>query len=226
MKATLTQIPRAALNLVFPAYCYGCKTTLKYDNDHFICQNCFNKLTSRPVMANLPSDRHPHIKKIYHCCLYEGLAKELIHKFKYEKKYFLRHVLTDLLYDFFIHNITDQKIDTVIAVPIHIVDEKRRGFNQSETLAKGLAEKTGLPFLAKALIKSKKTKAQAKLKKSQRLDNLKNTFTLRQGLSLENKCVLLIDDVYTTGATINECARALAENNVRSVITLTFSKGI
>ena len=225
MKQTFSEISKAALNLIFPIYCQGCETPLGYNNSLFLCQKCFEKL-SNPVISSCASgESHLFIKRAYHCCQYEGLIKELIHKFKYNKKIFLKNAFISLLYNAFITKMAPERIDIVMPVPMHHADERNRGFNQSAILAKGLSEKTNTAF-ENTLKKSKQTRAQAGLKRAERLSNIKNAFSCKERADFQDKCILIVDDVFTTGATINECARILNLYGARSTLALTLAKGV
>jgi ComF family protein len=154
------------------------------------------------------------------------LVKELIHKFKYEKRMSVRHGLVELLYCFFNSNIASEHIDIITYVPMHPVDMRKRGFNQSMLLAEGLAKKTGIILAKDAIIKHGKTRQQVSLTREQRLDNVKQAFTFKKDAALSRKRILIIDDVFTTGATINECAKILKQNNAGAVFALTLAKGV
>ena len=224
MKQTFSEIPKAALNLIFPLYCQGCETPLEYDNNFSLCQKCFEKLSNPAISSCTSGEGLLFIKRAYHCCQYDGLIKELIHKFKYNKKIFLKNAFIGLLHNLFITKMVSEKIDIVMPVPMHRADERKRGFNQSAILAKGLSEKINTAF-ENTLIKSKITRAQAGLKRTERLNNIKNAFSCKEQSCFHDKCILVIDDVFTTGATINECARTLNLYGASSILALTLAKG-
>jgi competence protein ComFC len=226
MRMIISEIPRAALNIVFPSYCQGCKANLPYDDTLFLCKNCIEKLRLDTNSTYTSGDENSYFDKAYHCCHYNGLIKELIHRFKYNKKIFIRHALTDLLYELFTLNIASSNIDLITAVPMHPVDERKRGFNQSYILAKGLSEKTGIEFINDAVIKYRRTGEQVRLKRNRRIENTKNAFTVKKGLDLKGRRILIVDDVFTTGATINECAKALNLYNTDRIYALTLAKGV
>jgi competence protein ComFC len=225
MKQLLSNIPKAALNLILPLSCYGCKASLPYDSKIVLCENCFKKITSSYASScQLPS-RSSHIEKIYNCCVYKDTVKELIHKFKYEKKLQIKAVLIDIL-DFFLKSkLISEKIDFITAVPMYPADFRKRGFNQSALLAEGLAVKTNIRF-ENTLIKIRKTEAQVLLKKIDRVKNMKDAFTCKKLPRLKDKTVLIIDDVFTTGSTLNECAKTLKAYGVETVFALALARGI
>jgi competence protein ComFC len=225
MKQALSDMSKAALNLIFPLYCQVCEKPLKYDNAFFLCRNCFEKINNPAGFSFTAGGNFISFKKAYHCCPYEGTVKDLIHKFKYGKKIFLKNAFIYILHILFAEKIASDKIDIITPVPMHHKDEKKRGFNQSCILAKGLSEKTGITF-QNTLLKLKRTTAQAGLNRAERLKNIKNAFSCTKQKYLYNKNILLIDDVFTTGATISECANTLNSCGAGSVTALTIAKGI
>jgi competence protein ComFC len=225
MKQLLSNIPKAALNLILPLSCYGCKAGLPYDSKRVLCKNCFEKITSSCASSCQLPHESSYIEKIYNCCAYKDTAKELIHKFKYEKKLHIEHILIDIL-DFFLkYKMLSEKIDFITAVPMHPADFRKRGFNHSAILAKGVAVKTNIKF-KDILIKIKKTEAQVHLTRTQRIINIKDAFTCKKLPGLKDKTALIIDDVFTTGSTINECAKTLKTCDVGAVFALTLARGI
>lgn len=118
----------------------------------------------------------------------------------------------------------DIKNVLVIPVPLHKKRLRLRGFNQAAEIAKSIMHKLGLTLDSKNLIRTKHKKPQAKLKESERLINLKNCFKW-QGDDLNDRKVIIVDDVVTTGATLNECAKVLKENGASEVWGLVAAKG-
>lgn len=118
-------------------------------------------------------------------------------------------------------------IDAIIPVPLSSRRMRQRGYNQSERLAHGIHEVTGIPVMTKAISRRYFKKSQTTLMRHQRQENVTDVFTLRETESLEGKHVLLIDDVCTTGATLISCANALQSipSLCVSVLTLGFTKG-
>jgi len=109
-------------------------------------------------------------------------------------------------------------------VPLFPGKQKKRGFNQASELAKELARKKGIPLLGGYLVKVKNTPAQTSLEASERRKNLKGAFAVIQERKIKGKTVLLVDDVYTTGSTIEECSSALIEAGALEVRALTIAQ--
>ena len=114
--------------------------------------------------------------------------------------------------------------DTIIPIPISKKRNKERGYNQSLLIAKELSKKLRIPVSSKCLYKIKNTIEQSKLNKSEREKNIQNVYELKNKEVLNNKTVLLIDDIYTTGNTVNEASKILKNANIKSIIVLVIAK--
>lgn len=152
---------------------------------------------------------------------YEEVLRELIHVFKYGKTPTLSAPLTDFLAAALPR---DERFDAIVPVPLHWWRRWRRGFNQSELLARGLAKRTGLPVID-ALRRVRATAVQASLSNRGRRRNVTGAFAARRAAArLTGKRVLLIDDVMTTGSTAAACAQVLKRAGVERVALLTVAR--
>jgi len=150
---------------------------------------------------------------------YEGVLKNLIHLFKYENKFGLAKPLADLLID-----LVPKDIDCIIPVPLHFEKLQERKYNQSALLAKELSQKLRLPLFLNVLKKKIKTPSQTDLSKTQREKNILGVFSVENENKIYAKNILLIDDVYTTGATVQECQKVLLSHRAQKVFVLTLAK--
>lgn len=158
-----------------------------------------------------------------HYIFYEGGAVgEILHKIKYRGRKDIAKVLGRAYGEKLITSSHYQDIDYLIPVPLHQKRFRRRGFNQSEELCRGLTQSMNVPTETDNLIRIRDTKTQTKLSKAERQKNLKGAFNVSNCKSLEGKHVILVDDVLTTGATIEECSKELRQiKNLKiSVLTL------
>ncbi len=151
---------------------------------------------------------------------YEGSLQKLIHLFKYAKVESLAHPLSRLLLRALPR---DLNFDHVIAMPMHWRKEWERGFNQAELLAAPIAKRFGLK-LSGNLRRKRYTKSQAGLDESERQENLKGSFSVRRPEQIASKRILLIDDVFTTGATLRAAARALKDAGAAHVSVLALAR--
>lgn len=181
--------------------CLGCGVPMANDADY--CLRC--QANDNMVTVN----RSPLI--------YEGEARKLIYTLKFGKKKYIAHTLGALMADEYINRGMD--CDIIVFVPMSSSEMKKRGFNQSELLAREVGQRLNLPVLP-ALIKTRDTSAQKELSGKSRAENLRDAFAcvFREVKRLR---VLLIDDVYTTGATANECANTLLKAGAKEVRVLT-----
>ena len=152
---------------------------------------------------------------------YGGVIKTLILKFKYESNFTAGYLLSNFL----IEMIEEEKInaDVICYVPMTKKAEKKRGFNQCKLMARNIGYHTNIP-VSNCIKKIKNTKEQKTLTKEERIINLKGVFKINNVKDIKNKNVILIDDVMTTGATINECKYILKKSGVKQITVLTIAK--
>jgi ComF family protein len=153
----------------------------------------------------------------YSFAAYDGVTRKLIHLYKYARIRTLARPLADLLRRGLP---LDEHFDTIVPVPLHWLRQWKRGFNQSELLARALSRRSGIPVL-NALKRSRSTKAQAGLSNHARRQNVAKAFRARP---VEGRRILLIDDVMTTGATATACAQALKRAGAARVAVLTVAR--
>lgn len=229
------------LDFLFPKYCVNCKKLGEY-----LCPDCFSRLSfdtkniclvcGGPAYNGLT---HPRCYKKYApegsftAVVYNSIAKKLIFQFKYKPFLTgLKTFLGDLAYESLIQNEEFAKIlrfaqDDIIFVPIPLSPKKfrKRGYNQSEILAKELSKKLGFQVL-NCLERVKETKSQFSLNKEERRQNMAGAFGLRDEfkLTIKDKNMVLVDDVLTTGITMSEAAKILKKNGAKSVWALSFAR--
>ena len=152
---------------------------------------------------------------------YGGVLKKLILNLKYHKSFIAGKVLADLLCQIIIEK--KLSIDCICYVPISKDSLKKRGFNQCSVLAKNISSILDIPVID-CLVKVKETKEQKLLGKEERMKNILDAFEIKNKEKLFKKNILLIDDVYTTGATINECKKNIEKCNIYKIYLLTIAK--
>jgi ComF family protein len=151
---------------------------------------------------------------------YEGVLRQLIHLYKYGRIRTLAGPLSDFLHDSFPR---DERFDVIAPVPLHWLKRWRRGFNQSELLARRLSERTGIPYLA-PLRRRRATETQAGLSSTARRRNVAAAFRCPRPETAAGKQILLIDDVMTTGSTAAACALVLKRAGAKRVALLTVAR--
>lgn len=181
--------------------CLSCGAPIKDESDY--CLRC-QKLDSVFERSRAP-------------LVYDGEAKALVYKFKFNGKKYIAETLGALMADCFLKN--EMKADVIVFVPMTKQEERRRGFNQSELLAQEVGKRLNIPVLP-ALEKIKDTSMQKELGREDREKNLSGAFKCVFD-EIKRLDVLLIDDIFTTGITANECSKALLKGKVKSVSVLT-----
>ncbi len=239
--SSLQAIPHGIFSLFFPAECRICDTPLTGFTRVPVCSACLN--TPQPLEAdffcascNAPFQNSFALDAKGVCALcrsglrgfdrassfgfYDGALRGLIHLFKYSGMRPLAGRLSGLLERALP---IDDRYDFIVPVPLHWRRRWRRGFNQAELLARGVAKHRGIP-LVNALRRGKATADQAGLTSAGRRRNIVGSFQPRKGIEIRGKRILLIDDVFTTGATASACALALKRAGAASVSLLTLAR--
>lgn len=211
----LKLLGRALLNLFYPLRCSACDSDLPYNSLSKICSPCLASLKSIP--------QEPSLLFIRSCLLYEGTTQELIRQFKYLGKDYLSEFWVHFLLKEWLHFAEMRTADILTSVPSHPIRLRERGYNQAQVLARSLAQAVGRPYLP-LLKRVRYTPSQTHLKKEERAKNIKSAFQALDSASLKGKRVLLVDDVCTTGATLNECAKTLRRAGSGKVFSLTIAR--
>ncbi|MDP3791353.1 MAG: ComF family protein [Candidatus Omnitrophota bacterium] len=218
----LKTIAKNFINLFYPLHCLGCAKQLDALNKFHLCGQCIGSIKCN---AMPPFELETSSVIAYSACLYEGITKDLIHSFKYKGKTALTGIFAKIMINYIRENPEITEVDMITAVPLHKARLKEREFNQSLLLANKIAKEFSMP-IKHTLEKTVKTRYQNELSKSDRLVNLKNAFRVYKNTNISGKSILLIDDVMTTGATLNECAGILLSGDAKRVTCLTLARGI
>ncbi len=234
------------LNMVYPKpkVCLYCGATYLSSEVYGLCGNCLGQISfidtncqqcGRGIINNEKELCKECQTSIYYfdnarsIGIYKGLLRDIILQLKYDHYLDLKEPLIELLYIYFKYYFQSQLIDYIIPVPLHQDRLKKRGFNQAELLARGLAQKTGLPLLTGVITRVKNNPPLYDYTPEERQRFIKGSFQVEgktKGV-IENSSVLLIDDILTTGTTVNEASYILkttaAVNDVQ-VMTITSAR--
>lgn len=158
--------------------------------------------------------------------VYEDLIKKSLFGLKFFKQTWIGKVFGKLLAEYYA-TIDFEVVNLVIPVPLHWLRYYKRGYNQAEVIATSFCKNTGLPLGKHILRRCRHTRPQKELTDQERMQNLMNAFSInaRQKKQIRGKKILLIDDIYTTGTTIDYCSKLLYENGAESVSFLTIAIG-
>lgn len=198
--------------------CFSCRE--KSDSEVSLCKECISKLKYVSTVQELKVKPCGFIR-CHSVTFYCGIIKDMILRLKYKGDFEAGEALAFLMY-MKLQKI-NMNIDVVTYVPMFRKDEKRRGYNQSHYLAKEIS-RLGSLNTKKLLIKIKSTKDQIGLSSEERNENIKGCFKAVNLKHIENKSILLIDDVFTTGSTVSEAAKILKKAKCKEIIVLTVAK--
>ena len=227
------------ISLLFPHICLLCEKPLPWEEEGPFCKECEKevrylakekvcKICGKPLSSGLCEDCRRRRNKFdfsRSVALYEGKWREIIHLFKYRGLFTLSSYLGEKLWEVYRNNPIYETADYIIPVPLTYWTRVKRGYHQTLLLANYLSRKTGKKVLRKVLYKSKNIPSQTGLSRKERLKNVRGAFQTRNSRIIKGKNILLIDDVLTTGATVNECVKILKKAGVKKVFVLTLARG-
>lgn len=190
------------LNILFPPRCPGCGCTVSRHGDW--CPNCFNRLWQPRLIDG--SRRQRQLDGCYCLMQYRGAMRRILQALKYDRAF---------RYEAACHTVLQrvpwaerlQDVDVVMPVPLAAEKELNRTFNQSTVIFRAWAE-TRWPW-CDGLLRLRETQAQWRLTRAEREANSKKAFAVKETVSVDGRTILLVDDIYTTGATLQSCAAAL-----------------
>lgn len=202
-----------ALEIIFPPKCGICGKI----GEGYICNNCYNMFVINKIYKNYNRER-------FHMLKYEGIIRDKLIEYKFNDKPHLYRMFYEILIkdknacDFF------KGYDIIIPVPIHKKRKSLRGYNQSELIAKKLSDRFKMPMYIDVLKKQINTIPQSSLGKKARKSNAQNVYKVDNMQKIKNKNVVIVDDIYTTGATANECIKVLKDAGAYRVGIITIAK--
>jgi len=233
------------LNFFFPARCKICLHPLRSYQEKYVCDRCFSQIEivscycqkcGLPLSPSFAEVENPLCKdcqkrrRQFHLARsatpFFGSIRECIHLFKYSKKMGLSKPLGDLMLKALFSFWPDLEIDLILPVPLHPDKEDSRGFNQAHLLSKQISKGLNLPVVRGNLQRIVNTASQTSLSPKERLKNVKGAFKIKRPEALAKKKILLIDDVFTTGATVEECSRILKAAGVKEINVFTLARAI
>lgn len=228
--------------ILFPSRCQLCGCLLENPSEKLVCRGCIRSL--RPARG-FRCDRCGRLfygEQESHLCTgcldnpppfschrsaaeYEGNIKDLILLLKYRGL----QPLAGIFSAFILNSLADEKglwdeLDAIVPVPLHPRRRRHRGFNQAQLIGRAVAKELNLPVIENNLIKVRNNPPQTSLGGRERRDNVRGAYRVRKTGRFEGKKILLIDDVYTTGATVSECSAVLRQASAGDVRALTIAQ--
>lgn len=221
------------LNIIYPSSCPVCRSASDVFIYSPICKRCWSQIkrytgpSCRICAMPFPSEfssickqclkQPPPFSKVITYGIYEGVLAEAINHLKF---YGVRRISKPL--GKLMSKLVLPFVDGIVPVPLHIKSLRERGFNQSLIIARPLSKSQHIPLLMDVLIKIKETPPQIGLSAKERIANMRNAFSVHG--DVKDMCVLLVDDVMTTGATVTACSSALMKAGAREVFVLTLAR--
>jgi len=248
LKQEIGSLGRAFLDILYPRHCENCFKNIEQTQPGYLCETCLGHIRRIPAgacrgCAKIFSDDFTGVENSFcpqckvteryfdHCyamTVYEGIVKNLIHAFKFGKAEYLASTLQSL----FIRSLDAcegidwKSVDLILPVPLHPRKKKERGFNQSEALAKAVCRQYKIPSRPRILTRYKYSEGQTLQHKRERWENIRGSFQARSNQDLNGRHIMLVDDVLTTGATAEECAKVLKSSGARKVDVLVLARSI
>ena len=235
----------AGLAFLYPETCQICGHERATVNEGFVCANCrrgvrfitppYCERCGLPFEGDITSvfecgncrDQELHFRSARSAVLSGELVLQVIHRYKYQRALWFEPFLADLLVRQAGPALTGGGWDMIVPVPLHSAKRRERGFNQAERLAAGLGRATRIPVNSRLLQRTVPTPSQTRLDRDQRAANVRGAFRLRPGQSLDGaRRIVLLDDVFTTGATTSACAKVLKTAGADEVCVWTVARGL
>ncbi len=242
--AHVRELLEAILALLFPEVCQVCRAGRATAEQGYVCAACRAQVQfiKPPVCERCGLPYPGEITTPFECSncsgvkLYfararsavtaDGPVREVIHRYKYQHAVWFEPFLAELLISRAAPELAKDKFDLIVPVPLHPTRKRERGFNQAERLGARLSAATGIPINRKVLKRVVYTRTQTLLSREERADNVRGAFVARRGLRLDGARVVLVDDVFTTGATTNACAKVLRAIGASEVCVWTVARGV
>jgi competence protein ComFC len=233
----------AALGFFFPVVCQICELERATPVEGFVCARCWGSVRfikppfcercGLPFQGEITStfecsncrEMKLHFRSARSAVTTGGPVLEAIHRYKYQRALWFEVFLADLLIRQAQPELRGEKWDWIVPVPLHPVKEREREFNQAERIAARLAAATRIPMNTRLLKRVQPTQTQTRLTRQQRAANVRNAFVMRDTARLNGERIVVLDDVFTTGATTSACARALRKAGAGEVCVWTVARG-
>ena len=234
----------AALGLVYPEICQLCQTERANGREGLVCRKCWARIRfirppfchrcGLPFAGDLTTqftctnchDLELHFSSARSAVVAKTVVLEAIHRFKYQRALWFEYFLADLLVREAAPNLNNGDWDFIVPVPLHPLKFREREFNQAAILAGHLSRETQIPLAEDFLCRVEATATQTLLTREKRAVNMKDAFAVYPGMTLADKRIVLVDDVFTTGATTNACAKALRSAGASEVCVWTVARGL
>lgn len=217
------------INFFIPQLCQNCSNKLHHD-ENVLCKECLHSILPADEFRitsefNKKFYQKGFITGFYSPFLFEkeGVLQNVLHNLKYKKRFRNGIYLGELLGILLKKNRPDWKFDLIIPIPLHRLKKAERGYNQSFYITKGINKVMKVPVNSKVVKRTRYTETQTMMSRTEREYNIADAFKVIKKNCVAQKTVLLVDDVITTGATVNECSRVLISSGAKKVYAASIS---
>ena len=219
----LRQICTVPIVSIYPQTCGICGKI----NENSLCKKCeknLKKQSENQIIKDGEEIEYKYFNELMYIFKYEGQIRKIILDYKFNEKAYIYLTFVNFLLknEKIFENI--KSYDTIKPVPISKKRQKERGYNQSLLIAREISNQTNLKLVNNCLIKTKNIVEQSKLNKEDRRQNIQGVYKLQNMQLIKNKKILLIDDIYTTGSTVNECSKILRQGNPSKIGVLVLAR--
>ena len=232
------------LGFVFPEICQLCGEHRATAKEGYVCARCWSHVRfikppfcercglpfegdlTTPFECTNCREMVLHFSAARSAVVASGAVREIIHRYKYQRALWFEPFLADLLLRETVPALRGKDWDLIVPVPLHSLKQREREFNQAERLAARLSDATRIPLNKRLLQRVRFTNTQTRLTRPERAANMRGAFAMRHGARLDGERVILVDDVFTTGATTSACAQTLLAAGAGKVCVWTVARGI
>jgi competence protein ComFC len=234
----------AWLGFFYPEVCQVCSQQQASAGEGYVCAECaagvkaieppwcetcgrpYAGLMAGPFVCGICRGTRLHFTSARSAVAFNGFLKEVIHRYKYQQAMWFEPFLVQHLLAAAQSALAAGHWDYLVPVPLHRVKLREREFNQAERLAAGLSRATGIPLNAGLVERVQNTPSQTRLTRDERAANVRNAFAVKAGVTVTGARLVLVDDVMTTGATVNACARILRKAGAGDICVWTLARGL
>ncbi|MCB5230693.1 MAG: ComF family protein [Candidatus Cloacimonas sp.] len=226
------------VDVLFPKICYSCGERL-IGNESFVCSSCSAKIepyyesicrvcgsfdVQAKAICRFCNENRAHFDKCRSVIQYNEVARVLIHELKYNEKTKIADMLANIAIEYIENTKPYRSVDCVVNIPLHAVKRRSRGYNQAEFLAARIADHFAWKHNPSLFKKALPTASQTSLSSEERKTNVANAFSVDSKANIKDHNFLIIDDVFTTGATVNAASGELKKRNADKVYVLTIAR--
>lgn len=244
LAASLLERVDVSLAFFYPEICQICHTERATAKDGFVCPDCWSQVRfikppfcercglpypgdfTTPFECANCREMELHFSSARSAVVAHNVVREAIHRYKYQRALWFEPFLTDLFLREALPALRGQNWDFIVPVPLHSVKQREREFNQAERMAAKLSAAAEIPLNTKMLWRVRPTATQTLFTRQERAANMRGAIAFRPGARLDGERIILVDDVFTTGATTSACAQVLRAAGASDVCVWTIARGL